>query len=65
MSARINLDPTLAFTAILELRPGLPGPRAAELRVALGDAMTAANPRDRWSFARDWLDEHEPIGGAS
>lgn len=56
----INLDPSLAFTAIIELRPGLEDPRG-EIRSALAAAMTAANPANRWEFARAWLDYHHPL----
>ena len=54
----VNLDPSLAFTAVLEMRPGLNDPEACRL---LAEAMTAANPPDRWAFARGWLDEHRPV----
>lgn len=55
----MNLDPTLAFTAVIELRPGRTDSR--ELTAALTEAMTKASPPDRWAFARAWLDEHAPV----
>jgi hypothetical protein len=55
----MDLDPSLAFTAVIEMRPGLGD--ASELVKELAEAMSAANPPDRWAFARSWLDEHEPL----
>lgn len=54
------MDRTLAFTAILEMRPGLTDDEARPIITGLAAAMTAANPPDRWAFARAWLDEHYP-----
>jgi hypothetical protein len=56
----MNLDPSLAFTAIIEMRPGLRGDQG-ELIARLAAAMTAANPPDRWAFARAWLDREVPV----
>ena len=47
----MDLDPSLAFTALLELWPGAPEGTSAEL----ARAMTAANPADRFEFARQWV----------
>ena len=53
----MNLDPTLAFTAVIELRPANTDPT---LKTRLAEAMTAANPANRWKFARAWLDGNAP-----
>ena len=55
----MNLDPTLAFSAVIEMRPGIGN--SSEVRERLAEAMSAANPPDRWEFARRWLDEHAPL----
>jgi hypothetical protein len=47
----MDLDPSLAFTALLEMWPAAPAGTSAKLAAA----MTAANPKDRWAFARDWI----------
>jgi hypothetical protein len=52
----VNIDRTLAFTAVLEWRPGITDLAARPLIDGLAAAMTAANPRDRWQFAGWWLD---------
>ena len=55
------MDQTLAFTAVLELHPGgrtMTETEAAPIRKALAEAMTAANPKDRWAFAKAWLADH-------
>jgi hypothetical protein len=51
----MNLDPSLAFTAVLELRPNLADRKAREYTAKLADAMTEGNPPDRWTFAKVWL----------
>jgi hypothetical protein len=51
----MDLDPSLAYTAIIEMRPGLGMVKVHDLTARLAAAMTAANPRDRWAFARQWL----------
>jgi len=51
----MNLDPTLAYTAVLEAAPGLDMREARPLIDQLAALMTAANPADRWAFARAWL----------
>jgi hypothetical protein len=56
----MDLDPSLAFTAMLEMRPGMPEAEARPIRAELAAAMSAANPPDRWAFAREWLDKHSP-----
>lgn len=53
----MDLDPSLAFTAVLEMRPGNTDPT---LTRRLAAAMTLANPPDRWAFAREWLDANAP-----
>lgn len=57
----MDLDPSLAFTAILEMRPGNTDPTLSR---RLAAAMSAANPPDRWAFARAWLNTHAPDPGA-
>lgn len=48
----MNLDPSIAYTALLELWPEhMDRPETSEL----ADAMTAADPPDRWAFARRWI----------
>jgi len=53
----MNLDPSLAHTAIIELYPSMTEAEAAPLRRDLAQAMTEANPGDRWAFAKSWLAE--------
>jgi hypothetical protein len=55
----MNLDHTLAFTALLELLPGfakLTAQEAKPLTDGLAAAMTEANPKNRWDFAQAWID---------
>jgi len=43
---------------VLELHPGgrtMTDAEAQPIRQALAEAMTAANPKDRWEFAKAWL----------
>jgi hypothetical protein len=56
----MDWDPSLAFTAVMEMRPGLHPTRASMLTAALGSAMTEADPPDRWAFAREYLDRECP-----
>jgi len=54
-----NLDNSLSYTALMHMWPGFEqlDMRAAEPLInRLADAMTAANPKDRWEFARAWMD---------
>lgn len=57
----MNIDRTLAFTAVIEMRPGLPADEAEVLTTGLAEAMHAANPADRWAFAKSWLDAADPL----
>ena len=53
-----DLDRTLAFTALLELHPTFGQERPEDHQGIISDlaqAMTEANPKDRWSFARTWI----------
>jgi hypothetical protein len=53
-----DLDRTLAFTALLELHPTFGQERPEDHQDVIRDlaqAMTEANPKDRWSFARAWI----------
>ena len=55
------MDQTLAFTAVLELHPGgrtMTDAEAQPIRQALREAMTAAQPKDRWAFAKAWLGDY-------
>lgn len=56
--AMADLDRTLAFTAMIEWRPKLTSDEARPLIKALQEAMTKASPKDRWAFAREWIEEH-------
>ena len=49
------LDPSLAFTALLEMWPGLTDEESAPLRRELCDAWDVDNPLDRWVHARAWI----------
>jgi hypothetical protein len=52
------MDRTLAFTALLELHPTFAHERPEDHQGIIGDlaqAMTAANPKDRWEFAKMWI----------
>jgi hypothetical protein len=54
----MDLDRTLAFTAVLDLHPrgrSMTDAEAQPIRAALAEAMSEANPLDRWAFARIWL----------
>jgi hypothetical protein len=53
----MDLDPSLAFTALLKMWPDAPEGESA----ALAKAMTAANPKDRWAFARAWVAENNIV----
>jgi hypothetical protein len=62
----VNLDPSLAFTALLSMWPGfgqMDGRDGDRLIGSLAAAMTAANPKDRWEFARAWIAERQPRPG--
>jgi hypothetical protein len=53
-----DLDRTLAFTALLELHPTFGQERPEDHQGIISDlaqAMTGANPKDRWEFAREWI----------
>jgi len=55
------MDQTLAFTAVLELHPGgrtMTDAEAQPIRQALREAMTTAQPKDRWAFAKAWLADY-------
>jgi hypothetical protein len=49
----MDLDPSLAFTALLEWWPDCPDTDQAVNDLAA--AMTRDNPRDRWAYARSWI----------
>lgn len=54
------MDQTLAFTAVLELHPrgrSMTDAEAKPIRQALREAMTAAQPKDRWAFSRAWIED--------
>lgn len=51
----MDLDPTLAFTAVLELYPGMTNEQSRPLIDGLAQAMDEHNPPDRFEFARGWL----------
>jgi hypothetical protein len=56
----MDLYPTLAFTALLDLYPGygaLEAAKGQELTAALAAAMAEAKPADAWAFAAVWIDE--------
>jgi len=56
MTTTEGIDRTLAFTALIEMWPKrLTDDEAMPLRGELQQAMTAANPKDRWAFARQWI----------
>jgi hypothetical protein len=58
-AVRINLDPSLAFTALLEMWPGFGQMSLLDthpLTAALAKAMGESDPPDRWKFARRWID---------
>ena len=53
-----DLDRTLAFTALLELHPTFGQERPEDHQGIISDLardMTAADPKDRWAFARTWI----------
>ena len=50
----MDLDPSLAYTALLEMWPEPTWPE--HLTAELAKAMAEANPPDRWAFARDWIE---------
>jgi hypothetical protein len=56
----MDLDPTLAFTALIELAPELSGERSAQWK---RDLMAAWYAQDRvtnfWKFARQWAFERK------
>lgn len=59
-------DPTLAFSALMELDPAFPStpePQAGMRVAELAAAMTKASPPDRWKFARQWIADHPSIRG--
>jgi hypothetical protein len=55
MTRYIDLDRTLAYTALLELDPGfrkMTVDKSSPVIRQLAEAMTAADPKDRWAFAK-------------
>lgn len=53
-----DLDRTLAFTALLELHPTFGQERPEDHQDIIRDlarAMTDADPKDRWAFAKAWI----------
>lgn len=68
-----DLDQTLAFTALLELHPTFGQERPEDHQGIISDlasAMTTANPKDRWAFAKTWIADRvaadaDPIEGAA
>lgn len=59
---KMDLDPTLAFTAVLQFYPDMPGEQARPLIDELAHVMEEADPPDRMEFARGWL--AAKMGGA-
>jgi hypothetical protein len=60
-ATRVNLDPSLAFTALLEMWPGFTQMSMLDthpLTAGLAKAMSESDPPDRWKFARRWIDAH-------
>lgn len=54
----MNLDPSLAFTALLKIWPGYADGTddgGSSVVAALARDMTAASPPDRWQFAAGWI----------
>jgi hypothetical protein len=54
----MNLDPSLAFTALLEMWPDWDKMTADESHALTGELatdMSKANPPDRFAFARGWI----------
>lgn len=56
----MDLDPSLAYTAVIEMCVPMRSDVAAGLYVDLARDMSAANPRDRWEFAARWLLTNAP-----
>src|SRR3974390_1153884 len=59
----VNLDPSLAFTALLEMWQGfgqLPSPIGHRIPAALASDMTTASPANRWEFAQQWVALRRP-----
>jgi hypothetical protein len=58
----MELDRSLAFTALLELAPGfreVTDPReVSRLTNALATDMTQDGPKDRWAYARQRINDH-------
>lgn len=58
------LDPSLAFTAQLELAPGLTQAEGEVWRAALlRDWYRQDAVRNFWDFARNWAARHPATGG--
>lgn len=51
----MDLDPSLAFTAILEFYPDMEMNRAWALTAELSAAFGEHEPKDRLAFAQGWL----------
>lgn len=56
----MDLDPSLAYTAVLELCRPLTTDVSRPLVADLATAMSESNPRNRWAFARSWLAANAP-----
>lgn len=57
---KMDLDPSLAFTAQLELAPGLTSDEGAQWRSGLLEAWYRQNTvTNFWSFARQWAFERK------
>jgi|SRR5215469_1620515 len=57
----MDLNPTLAFTAVLELHPGgrtMTDAEAKPIRQALCAALDEAKPKDAWAFAKAWIEDY-------
>ena len=55
-----DLDPSLAYTALIDMYPGfaaMPVAQARPLITALCEAWQQDHPRDKWAHARVWIAE--------
>lgn len=63
----MNLDQSLAFTALIEMWPGYAegtDDGGSSLVATLAASMTVANPPDRWAFARQWIETRRGLSDA-
>ena len=57
----MDLNPTLAFTAVLELHPGgrtMTDAEAKPIRQALCAALDEDKPKDAWAYAKAWIEDY-------